>query len=338
MARAGLNRKSALATTTLVLAAEAADLDMVGYFRGPVFGFAHHRGITHTFVGVPFVAAFVVGFVYLLHRLRMRVHPPVRPVNPRWGMLFWLACLAGLSHIALDYTNNYGIRPFEPFSFKWYSWDIVFIVEPVLLAILVAGLLVPEFFRLINEEIGPRQRGPRGRLGATLALVGMLALWGVRDFEHRRAVAAMNARLYDGAVPTSVGVFPYWVNPFKWYGVAETQNSYQRMLVDSLTPEVDPAGHIEVQYKPEETPATLAAKRSYLGRVYLDWARYPYTETQELEPPDSGYVVYFHDARYAYPGRLRNTLSARVYLDRKLKVVAERWGMPRREEQSSGGP
>ena len=324
MARAGLNRTSALATTTLVIGAEAADADMVGYLRGPVFGFAHHRGITHTFVGVPLVAAAVVLLMYGIYQLGRRWRPNFP--RPRWSILFWLACLAGLVHIALDYTNNYGVRPFEPFSYKWYAWDIVFIVEPVLLVFLIAGLVVPGFFRLINEEIGPRQKGPYGRTGAILALLGMLVLWGVRDYEHRRAVAAVEARLYDGAVPLSVGVFPYWVNPFKWNAVAETQNSYQRMLVDSLTPEVDPGGHIEVQYEPEETPMTLAAKRSYLGRVYLDWARFPYTETQELSPAGSGYVVTFHDARYTYPGRLRNTLSARVYLDDKLKVVAERWG------------
>ena len=31
---------------------------------------------------------------------------------PRWGLLFLYACLAGLSHILLDFTNNYGVRPF----------------------------------------------------------------------------------------------------------------------------------------------------------------------------------------------------------------------------------
>src|SRR5438874_13688203 len=46
-----------------------------------------------------------------------------------WGLLFCFACLGGLSHLLLDYTNNYGVRPFSPFYPRWYSWDIVFIVE-----------------------------------------------------------------------------------------------------------------------------------------------------------------------------------------------------------------
>ena len=55
------------------------------------------------------------------------------------------------------------------------------------------------------------------------------------------------------------------------------------MDVDSLTPEVDPEAQMQIRYKPEETPVTLAAKKTYLGRVYLSWAQYPITETEELE-------------------------------------------------------
>src|SRR5207302_7032116 len=68
ISRAGLNRKTALATLTLVLAAEAPDIDMVLYPFSRIVGFGHHRGITHTLFGAPFVAAGVLGFVYLFHQ------------------------------------------------------------------------------------------------------------------------------------------------------------------------------------------------------------------------------------------------------------------------------
>src|SRR5580700_287968 len=101
LGRAGLNRKTALATLTLTLAAEAPDLDVLSRIGGPAFGFAHHRGFTHSFLGVPIDAAVVVAFVYLIWRLRGRKlkNPNLRP---RWGLLFLYACLAGLSHILLD--------------------------------------------------------------------------------------------------------------------------------------------------------------------------------------------------------------------------------------------
>ena len=59
MGRSGFNRKTALATVTMVLAAEAADIDVVWALKGSVAGLQHHRGITHSFVGVPFIAAAV---------------------------------------------------------------------------------------------------------------------------------------------------------------------------------------------------------------------------------------------------------------------------------------
>ncbi len=140
MGRAGLNRKTALATATLTLAAEAPDLDVLSRFGGSAFGLNHHRGFTHSFLGVPIVAIAVVGFVYLIWRVRGRkTRNPNLP--PRWGLLFGYACLAGLSHILLDYTNNYGVRPFWPFSERWYSGDIVFIVDPILLVVLTLGLI-----------------------------------------------------------------------------------------------------------------------------------------------------------------------------------------------------
>ena len=59
-------------------------------------------------------------------------------------------------------------------SEKWYSWDIVFIFEPVMFGLLLLGLLAPALFSLIDKEIGARQRGPRGRVGAILALTGVV--------------------------------------------------------------------------------------------------------------------------------------------------------------------
>jgi inner membrane protein len=335
MGRAGLNRKTALATATLTLAAEAPDLDLLSRFGGSAFGFNHHRGFTHSFLGVPMVAVAVVGFIYLLWRLRGRkTRNPSLP--PRWRLLFGYACLAGLSHILLDFTNNYGVRPFWPFSERWYSGDIVFILDPILLLVLALGLVLPSLFGLINEEIGASGRAshaPRGRLAATLALVSVFAYWGLRDYEHRRAVAALESRNYDGADAIRVSAYPHPVTPFRWYGVIETPTFFATMDVDSLAPEVDPDAQMQIRYKPEETPVSLAAKKTYLGRVYLSWAQYPILETEPLEndlgnKSAAAYAVRFRDLRYDDSGQSRRaTLGAMVLLNRDLQVVDERFGI-----------
>jgi inner membrane protein len=347
LGRAGLNRKTALATLTLTLAAEAPDLDILGQYRGPAFGFAHHRGFTHSFLGIPIVGVVVVAFVYGLWRLRGR--KTKNGLAPRWGWLFFYACLAGLSHILLDFTNNYGVRPFWPFYEKWYSWDIVFIFEPVMFFLLLLGLVVPAFFGLIDKEIGARPRGPRGRLAASLALIGVVLIWGLRDYEHRRAVGALNARIYESSEPLRVSAYPTVIDPFHWFGVVETSSFFVLAPVDSRSPEVDPEGRMEIRYKPEETPITLAAKKSYLGRVYLDWAQYPITETEASEAPNEGYLVHLQDLRYAQaPGVLdrmlgrpagpRRMLGATVQLDNQLRPIAYVFGPGKKQVVDVSAP
>ena len=320
----------------MCLAAEAPDLDIFGNFGGPAFGFGHHRGFTHSFLGAFLVSGLVVGFMYLIWRSglvaglkslvgRVLGRKAQYNLQPQWGLLYALAYLACMSHILLDFTNNYGIRPLWPFSEKWYSWDIVFIVEPVLLVLLIGGLALPALFSLINEEIGAGAKGPKGRAAAILALLGVCFTWGVRDYEHRRAVNALDARLYRDADPLRVSAFPAMLNPFQWYGVVETTNFFATMPVDSLVPEVDPQGQMDIRYKPEETSITIAAKKSYLGRFYFDWAQYPITETDKLE--SGGYVVRFRDLRFEYFSRRgRNPLGAGVELNPDLRVVREFMG------------
>lgn len=325
MSRAGLNRKTSLATLTLVISAEVSDIDFLTYFGGPVYGFAHHRGITHTFLGLPAMAALALSMVWVLNSLLVRWRRP-RKTPPRWGLLYAYACLGVLSHILLDFTNSYGVRPFAPFYPRWFSWDIVAIVEPLLLLALLAGLIVPSLFGLIQEEVGARRTGLRGRGGAIFALVCIVLLWGLRDFEHRRAVAALESRLYHGAEPQRVSAYPYDTNPFVWYAVVETPETFETMQVDSLKPEVDPQDRARIRYKPEETPASLAAKKSYLGRVYLDWAQYPMFEVEQHDSGEVRYIVRFYDLRYAYPERRSTVLNSSLELDEKLRVIVAHFG------------
>jgi inner membrane protein len=190
------------------------------------------------------------------------------------------------------------------------------------------GLVIPALSALINKEIGVRQRGPGGRVAATLALAGIVLLWGLRDYEHRRAVGALEARTYNGADPLRASAYPKWIDPFHWYGVVETPAFFALASVNSLGPEVDPEDRLEIRYKPEETPITLAAKNSYVGHVFLDWAQYPITETETLQPPQQGSIVLFQDLRYAgiprsITGRSRGGLSRAVQLDQNLHVVGD---------------
>lgn len=316
----GLNRRTGLATLTLVLASEAPDVDFATAIHGSVAYLQHHRGFTHTFLGAPFVAAFTLAVVYGINRLLLRGgRKPKQP--PRWRLLFLFALGAALLHIFLDFTNSYGVRPFAPFNWKWYSWDVLFIVDPVVLAILFLCLTIPALLGLVSSEIGER-KSPRGRGAAIFALICFAAIIYLRDFEHRRAVNILHSLTYSGEDAVRVSAFPNMLNPFLWNGVVETRDFFETLQITSRGEELDSERSPSIRYKPQETPVTLAAKKSHLGQVYLDWARYPVVESETL-PDNRGYLVSFIDLRFARSAQSRQppVLAAYVVLDPNLRVV-----------------
>lgn len=306
LGRSGFNRKTAYATLAMTLAAEAPDLDVMWSVRGPVAGFQHHRGITHTFVAAPAIALVTLGIVWLVHRVRRK--PPV--IAPRWGLIWLFALIADLSHLLLDFTNNYGLRPFFPFNARWYAWDIVYIFEPLIFLGLLLALVMPWLLGLADREIGSRRKLFRGRGWAIAALAFMVFIWAVRNAEHAHAIATVKGA--DGITREPilrVAAEPYPVNPFLWHMVIETREYYQTATVHTLNDRIDSDADEDTIYKPPVTPAVSAAKRCWLGRVYLDWAKYPVvTDMGAIKPrgadipaPDRGWhAVEFEDLRFGY--------------------------------------
>lgn len=315
LGRSGFNCKTAYATLAMTLAAEAPDLDVLWGLRGPMAGFQHHRGITHTLLGAPFVALAVTGVVWLWHRTRRRQ----LQLPPRWILLWLLSWLAVLSHIFLDWTNNYGVRPFFPFNPRWYELSIAFIIEPVVIGVLLLGLVVPAILGLAEREIGASRAAFRGRGWAIAALLLIGIDFGVRAVEHHRALHLIgNARFGDQPM-LRAGAEPYPVNPFHWFAVVETPTYYQTGSVNTRTETVDTSDQDDVVFKPPVTPAVAAAKQSWLGRVYLDWARFPLVTdrgsanlvaSDDLAPQPLDTAVEFRDLRFAYPVLSRDSGSA----------------------------
>ena len=346
--RAGLNRKTVYATLAAILAAEAADLDVLWAFGGPVEELKHHRGITHTFLGAPVVAGVVVGLVWLLNRWveahirRKLAAAPARTVERgapgprlpqpvRWGWLYSTALISALSHLLLDWTNNYGLRPFFPFNPRWYAGSFVFIAEPVLWALLLAGLVIPGLLGLVAGEIGARRKEFRGRGWAIFALAGMVVLWGWRWAEHAHAQALVENTQITAVPVKRVALEPYPINPFRWHAILETADFYQTAEIDTRSGEIDSDPRRDVLFKPSATAATEAAKRTPLGQAYLDWGTWAVVRdvgqepvagmnAPELGPNRTWTTVEFSDLRFAYSylgtGRAtgRSPLGGWVYI------------------------
>jgi len=348
--RAGLNRKTAHATLVAVLAAEAADIDILWSLAGPVEELKHHRGITHTYLAAPVLAAAAVGIVWLLdHWLEKRRRrraiasnraqdedpaPSFRASRQaiHWGWLYLAALLSASSHLLLDWTNNYGLRPLFPFDPHWHAGSFMFIAEPVLWALLLPAMIVPWLLGLVGGEIGARRPAFRGRGWAIFALTGMLLVGCWRFAEHARAQSMLENTPIATAPVTRMAFEPYPINPFRWHAILETDGYYQTAELNTRTGEIvsDPSEDGMI-FKPPATAATEAAKRTPLGQVYLDWGTWAVVRdlgpepVPGLEPPRlpsnrSWTTVEFSDLRFAYsflgagtaPGG--KVLSGNVYI------------------------
>ena len=329
--RAGLNRKTAYATLAAVLAAEAADLDVLWSFAGPVEGLKHHRGITHTFIAVPFVAAAAVGATWLYSRWhqhrrarRLAALPPPEPGAPprphdqpvRWQWVYLAALISSLSHILLDWTNNYGVRPFYPFNPKWYNGSFVFIAEPAFWALLFAALIIPAILGLAEREISSRRTSApfRGRGMAIFALAGMFLIWCLRYAEHAQAEGLVRNNPITVDPVDRIAAEPYPWNPFRWHIIVETPGYYQFAEVNTRTGDVESDAQTDQMYKPKDNAAVEAAKQTLLGQVYLDWGTWAVVsdigqvQMVGIDPPKlpagrTWTTVEFTDLRFGYDFR-----------------------------------
>lgn len=314
LGQAGLKRKTRLAMLGLIIASNFPDADIIAASRGSLAYLKNHRGITHSLLGLTVGAAFLAVILYALGR-RTAPKKDTPPLSMKW--LFMVCWIGAAVHVLMDFTNQYGIRPFLPFSGRWYAWDIMPIIDFWLLLFLFLGLCVPGVLSLVTEEVGAQKANAKAvRNGAIFSLCAMVALWGLRDLSHRRALNLLDAHTYGEENPVRLGAFPTALNPFEWTGVAETDSAYYILDASALAGDVS-VEEATVLRKPEPSAALALAQKTYTARVFLAFARFPYAIVYADE---DGFRVYIRDLRFARPGIPYWNFVTEVDLGRSLRV------------------
>src|SRR5579863_8411304 len=218
LGRAGLNKITRAASPMLLVSGLIADVDWITRFGGAATFLRGHRTVTHSLAGTVAIIAAVAAASWFTGRKFPKFAVGILPALA-------ICAIGAGGRLLLDVLNSYGVKLLWPFSSTWYAWELAYPVDSWILFFLLVGVLIPELFRLVLEEIGSKPKRTGRQRGAIFGLVFVALVIAGRSFAHQRAIALLDSRDYRGQVPLEVAAFPRPSNPLLWSGVVETDNA-----------------------------------------------------------------------------------------------------------------
>ncbi len=287
LGQAGLKRKTGLAMPALIIGANLPDIDAACFvWLHGTEHLAFRRGITHGPPALVLLPLILAGMLWGFDRWQTkRGTRPEGRLPVRFGWLLALAFIGCLTHPAMDWLNVYGIRLLEPFSSRWFYGDTLFIIDPWIWAMLIAGIWLSRR----REKAGalawarPAQAG----LAAMLVYIGVNA--GISVMAASTLPLAEDSDV-PGVVIASPVPFAFWERDvidgaptFYWHSeYSVLRGRSKRIAINDLC-WVDP---VSIYYRSDHNSQLDA---------FLFWSRAPVT----TRAPDGSVIL--RDARFADP-------------------------------------
>lgn len=323
IARAFVPRAPWRAWAVIVVAGTIANVDSLSSMMSPAVYLEWHRTAAHSIV-VSLIASFTLASAYLFATIRApeeetpaRILALPKPGGTPRAAFVIAAVFAGFLHLALDAAQSTGTMIFWPLDRQRVALDWLPRVDPWIIAISLAALLLPELTRLVTDEIGVKARGVRGRVGAIIGLVIFALYVGMRADLHSNAIATLQSRGYDTGQPHRVAAYPDAASPFIWHGIVETERALHEPDVSIFTSSQFDADNGETLFKPEPSPILAQAQNSGAAKRFLAVARFP---RADIENAPDGYKVEIRDLSYAAAGEHKE-IRAQVDLDTNGKIL-----------------
>jgi membrane-bound metal-dependent hydrolase YbcI (DUF457 family) len=161
-------RNGRIAVFAATLGAVFPDVDTIAdaISRDPLAIIKYHRGITHSFVGLPFFAV-ILAWLTRWSARRLRID------SPSWGVLTLIYAVGIASHILLDGMTSFGTRMLTPISQQRVAWDLLFIIDLAFTSI----VLLPQIISWIySDREKNRARATKMWILFSLAAIGGWAL------------------------------------------------------------------------------------------------------------------------------------------------------------------
>jgi inner membrane protein len=277
-------------------------VDLVLGFLGPEVYILWHRGLTHALAGL---LIFPPALAYLAHALAPSLSFRRALLLAEVGMAF---------HILLDIPTAWGTLALYPWSHARLALDWVFIIDPVLWALPLGGVLLSL----------RRKSGGRRVAGASLVLCALYVLLAgaIHGWARERAREHLTSGPAAGrGQPAAIGdieVYPQPLAPWRWLAVAWRGDSLEVMSLQGLPPRVtgsrsEPHGLGD--------PRVRAALMTEPGQAFLWWAGAP--ACRLVSRAGEGTVVHLSDLRFVL--RQVDPFEMEIVLDERGDYVEAAW-------------
>ncbi|MCX5682622.1 MAG: metal-dependent hydrolase [Planctomycetota bacterium] len=217
--------------------------------------FLEHRGLSHSLLLAPLLAATIAGGWWMARRLILRRWPPKDPAfrpTPFW-LLYACTVLAFITHPLLDWCTPYGTELLAPLSDARYAADCVSIVDFLFTGILVLGLIACFAARRLRPHLEPQSSRMLGRAGFMLAVAYLFA----GHVLHNEVVEEARIRLAESHI-VRADAYPALGTICPWRVVVEADDAWTAMRIRPLA-------------KVHTPPPTQAARKQ--SSPWIDRAR-----------------------------------------------------------------
>ena len=189
------------------IAGSLPDIDSIMYlFTDDVDSLVLHRGFTHSLIAVLLVSPILAWFFN-------RKYPDVG-----WGFFSLFFIIELTIHDFLDTATIYGTGLFEPISSYRYSWDNIFVLDPLF----TLPILIAFIYLWVSKTSGPNRR-VIAMIGLTTGLVYM----GMTFMNKNTVEQVFKSSLErEKIIYTDHFTAPVILNNFLWHAVAKTEDGY----------------------------------------------------------------------------------------------------------------
>jgi len=306
----------------LVVSGVAADLDYASYFGGASAFMRFHRTTLHSLAGSALMACVFAGAFCVLDRKWPQKKLELKSANvPLRFMPALAVCAVGAAgHVLLDLASGVGVQLLWPFRAHWTAWDLATNFDPWILAFLVAGLLLPILFKLVNEEVTSGQKKRTGQGSAAFTLLLIAGYLGARAHWRTEAVDLLLSREYHGRIALSAEAFPASSAPYQWRGIVDTDDTMELVDVPLGPGDEFDSNRSATLFKPQPSPALVAGEDSAAARAFLLYAKVPFAQVRPLE---AGYRVEIRDLRFAPGDYEPASIFARIDLNSRNQTMRQ---------------